>query len=275
MSLRRLRNQAFLAIIVMWITTTASGKTTKERAIHADTVSEGMELNEAETRLIIDAQLRSVGWEANTTILRYSAGTRPQKGRNLAIAEWPTLSANGDRGRADYALFVGTQLVAIVEAKRAMVDIPSVIDYQCKDYARSIRQEDQHYCINHWGKFHVPFIFATNGRKYLEQLKNKSGIWFQDLRSNLNLSKPLRGWISPDGMMEMLEKDILAANANLENMPFDMLRDPDGLNLREYQIRAIEAAEKAIINGKETVLLSMATGTGKTRTVLGMIYGTI
>lgn len=254
------------------VTTTASGKTTKERAIHADTVSEGMELNEAETRLIIDAQLRSVGWEANTTILRYSAGTRPQKGRNLAIAEWPTLSANGDRGRADYALFVGTQLVAIVEAKRAMVDIPSVIDYQCKDYARSIRQEDQTYCLNHWGEFCVPFIFATNGRKYLEQLKTKSGIWFQDLRSNLNLSKALRGWISPEGMIEMLEKDIAAANAALENTPFDMLRDPDGLNLREYQIRAIEAAEKAIIQGKETVLLSMATGTGKTRTVLGMIY---
>lgn len=47
--------------------------------------------------------------------------------------------------------------------------------------------------------------------------------------------------------------------AALENTPFDMLRDPDGLNLREYQIRAIEAAEKAIIQGKQTVLLSMAT----------------
>jgi type I restriction enzyme R subunit len=35
---------------------------------------------------------------------------------------------------------------------------------------------------------------------------------------------------------------------------------------------AIEAAENAIIEGKQTVLLSMATGTGKTRTVLGMIY---
>lgn len=248
------------------VTTTASAKTTKERASHSDAVSEGMELNEAETRLIIDAQLRSVGWEANTTELRYSAGTRPQKGRNIAIAEWPTLASNGDHGRADYALFVGLQLVGIVEAKRAMVDIPSVIDYQCKDYARSIRPEDQQYCINHWGEFRVPFIFATNGRKYLEQLKIKSGIWFQDLRSNMNLPKALRGWISPDGIMEMLEKDVAAANAVLENTPFDMLRDPDGLNLREYQIRAIEAAEKAIIQGKQTVLLSMATGTGKTRT---------
>lgn len=50
------------------VTTVASTKTAKERASHADAVSEGMELSEAETRLIIDAQLRSVGWEANTKV---------------------------------------------------------------------------------------------------------------------------------------------------------------------------------------------------------------
>ena len=37
-------------------------------------------------------------------------------------------------------------------------------------------------------------------------------------------------------------------------------------------MNAIKAAEKAVIAGKKTVLLAMATGTGKTRTVLGMIY---
>ena len=72
--------------------------------------------------------------------------------------------------------------------------------------------------------------------------------------------------------MEMLDKDIASANQTLQNTPYDLLRDPDGLNLREYQIRAIEAAESAIIEGKKTALLSMATGTGKTRTILGMIY---
>ena len=53
---------------------------------------------------------------------------------------------------------------------------------------------------------------------------------------------------------------------------YDLLRDKDGLNLRAYQIRAIEAAETAIIHGQSSVLLAMATGTGKTRTILGMIY---
>ena len=40
-------------------------------------------------------------------------------------------------------------------------------------------------------------------------------------------------------------------------MPFDLLRDKDGLNLRDYQLRAIQAAEQAIINGKPSVLLAM------------------
>ena len=73
-------------------------------------------------------------------------------------------------------------------------------------------------------------------------------------------------------MLELLDKDIAARNQDLREMPYDLLRDRDGLNLREYQIRVIEAAEKAILNGQRNILLAMATGTGKTRTVLGMIY---
>ena len=37
--------------------------------------------SEAETRYLIDEQLRKVGWEADTEKLRYSKGTRPEKGR--------------------------------------------------------------------------------------------------------------------------------------------------------------------------------------------------
>ena len=254
------------------VSTAASTKTSKERAEKGETASESMELSEAETRYLIDEQLRKFGWEADTNTLRYSKGTRPQKGRNLAIAEWPTDSAVGKNGYADYALFVGVKLVGIVEAKKAAIDIPSVIDHQCKEYAKGIKDEHQEYTINQWGAYKVPFVFATNGRKYLKQIETKSGIWYLDLRSGANAPKALQGWISPQGLMEQLEKDIVAANSALQNTPFDLLRDPDGLNLRKYQINAIEAAEQAVIDGKQTVLLSMATGTGKTRTILGMIY---
>ena len=263
---------AALSHKVEFISTQASNKSTTERVQKAETTSENMELSEAETRYLIDEQLRKYGWEADTNNIRYSKGTRPQKGKNFAIAEWPTDSKVSKNGYADYALFVGLQLVGIVEAKKANIDIPSVIDYQCKDYAQLIKPEHNEYVINQWGSYKVPFVFATNGRKYLKQIETKSGIWFLDLRNNSNAPKALQGWISPQGIMELLEKDISSANATLQNTPFDLLRDPDGLNLREYQIRAIEAAEKAVIDGKQTVLLSMATGTGKTRTILGMIY---
>lgn len=227
---------------------------------------------EAETRYLIDEQLRKVGWEADTEHLRYSKGTRPAKGRNIAIAEWPTDSTVGNKGYVDYALFVDNQLVATIEAKAIHKDIPSVIDYQCKDYSRNIRSDDAKYQIGTWGNYKVPFTFATNGRPYLEQYDTKSGVWFLDLREPDNAPKALKGWMSPTGMLEQLEKDIAARNKALQNMPYDLLRDKDGLNLREYQLRAIQAAENAILNGQQNVLLAMATGTGKTRTILGMIY---
>jgi type I restriction enzyme R subunit len=68
-----------------------------------------IELDEAATRQLIDEQLRQAGWEADTQTLRYGKGARPQKNRNLAIAEWPTSS-----GPADYVLFVGLTPYAAV-----------------------------------------------------------------------------------------------------------------------------------------------------------------
>lgn len=243
-----------------------------ERRKRALAAASQRQKSEAETRYMIDTQLRKVGWEADTENLRYAKGIRPQKGKNLAIAEWPTLSAAGNKGRADYALFAGEKLVAVIEAKAEHKDIPSVIDYQCKEYAQNIRPEDEKYVITTWGKYKAPFVFATNGRPYLAQLETKSGIWFLDLRESANMPKALRGWISPDGMLKLLESDIEKEDKALQTLPYDFLRDKDGLNLRQYQLNAIQAAENAVINGQKNILLAMATGTGKTRTVLGMIY---
>lgn len=243
-----------------------------DRRARANKAASQRQKSEAETRYLIDEQLRKVGWEADTVNLRFSKGTRPAKGRNIAIAEWPTESKLGAKGFADYALFIDMKLVGIIEAKAEHKDIPSVIDYQGKDYPRCIRKEDALYQLGTWDDYKVPFTFATNGRPYLKQLETKSGIWFLDLRQSTNAPKALQGWISPSGILELLEKDIAAANQTLGAMPYDLLRDKDGLNLREYQLKAIRAAEQAIMSGQDTALLAMATGTGKTRTILGMIY---
>jgi len=254
------------------VKTAASGSTKKERAKRAETVSAMMNWNEAQTRRLVDEQLRKAGWEADTQILRYSKGTRPVKGRNLAISEWPTNSAFYKHGYVDYAFFIGEKLVAVMDAKKMGEDVAATIDVQVKDYATHIREEDQAYVIGNWGSYQVPFLMASNGRAYLEQLRTKSGIWFLDARDPSNISYPIRNWFSPADIEEKLKQDIGAANIALVESDDAFLTDPAGLNLRDYQVKAIHKATEAIRAGKQTALLAMATGTGKTRTALGFIY---
>lgn len=249
------------------------GKADQVRRLAAYQRAENIYLTEAQTRELVDEQLRRVGWEADTVELRYSNGVRPKRGRNLAIAEFPTDSAVGNRGFADYALFIGEKMVGLIEVKRKHSNISSVLDYQCKDYAENIKAEHRKYIIKDFGKYKVPFLFATNGRGYIRQYEEMSGIWYLDTRQSFNVGKPLAGWFSPDAMLADLERDIEEADKQLLSTGYELLQDENGLSLRDYQIEAIKEAEKAIIQDKKTeVLLAMATGTGKTRTVLGMIY---
>lgn len=243
-----------------------------ERSRRSNSAANQRPKTEAETRLLIDEQLSQVGWHANTEHLRFSNGGRPTMGLNQAIAEWPTDSTVGKHGKADYALFVGTKFVGVIEAKAEHTAIPSVLDYQAADYARLIKAEHDEYTLGSWGEFKVPFIFATNGRPYINQYKTQSGVWFRDVRDPLNAPRALVGWPSPQGLLEMLDADTQAAQNALDDLGEELLTSSIGLNLRDYQVNAIHAAEKAIRDGATHVLLAMATGTGKTRTVLGMIY---
>lgn len=56
----------------------------EERKIQGKKASKQIQLNEAETRKIIDNQLQVAGWESDTNILRYSKGIRPSKGRRYS-----------------------------------------------------------------------------------------------------------------------------------------------------------------------------------------------
>lgn len=229
-------------------------------------------LTEAQTRAIIDQQLKKVGWEADTENLRYSKGTRPQKGKKIAIAEWPVKSSKTANDRADYALFIDEQLIGIIEAKAYEKSVYAIIDNQCHEYAKNVKDEDVHYCMGKWQSYKVPFVFATNGRPYLKQIETESGIWFQDLRKETNIPVALQGWYSSEDLLAKFKQNVDEADQKLENLPYDFLRDPDGLNFRYYQLETVEAVEKAVIHGQTRILLAMATGTGKTRTILGMIY---
>lgn len=250
-----------------------NGKSDSKRKAAAFKKAANVRLNEAQTRELIDEQLRSAGWEADTSKLRYAKGVRPQKGKCMAIAEWPTNSSYGNKGYADYMLFIDETMVGVIEAKREDTDVFGALDVQAKDYARNIKEQDQKYTLKKFQQFYVPFIYATNGRPYLEQYKEKSGIWGLDTREVFNTPTVVSAWPRPEEMILDLQKDIESANKCLLSTGYEDLENPDGLNLRYYQIDAIKAAENAIINEhNKTVLIAMATGTGKTRTVLGMIY---
>jgi len=224
--------------------------------------SSNIHLDEAATRKLIDQQLRNAGWEADSEELRYCKGARPQKNRNLAIAEWPTST-----GPADYVLFIGLQPVAAIEAKRKNKNVAADIQ-QAKRYSRSFNAASDHaHNGGPWGDFRLPFVFSTNGRPYLKQLAEFSGIWFCDVRRSTNQGRPLDGWYTPDGMVELLRRDEEASHRQLEAQAFNY-----GFPIRDYQRAAIEHIQRAIAEGQRNILVAMATGTGKTKTCIALIY---
>jgi type I restriction enzyme, R subunit len=230
----------------------------------ATLAAQQLDLSEAQTRQLIDAQLRAAGWEADTVKLDHRRGTRPARGRNMAIAEWPTSS-----GPADYVLFVSLRPVAVVEAKRKNKDVMGSLE-QAKRYSRGFNPSSVpglDYPEGPWGEYRVPFLYATNGRPYLRQLKAQSGTWFRDARRGSNVSAPLAGWHSPQGLSDMLLQDRDAAEARLKAEPLDY-----DLGLRPYQMDAIRAVETALAAGQRELLLAMATGTGKTKMAIALIY---
>ena len=222
-----------------------------------------VEIDEADTRLLIDEQLRQAGWKTDSQTLRHKSGTRPVAGKNMAIAEWPTKS-----GPADYVLFVGLTAIGVVEAKRKAKDVSGSLE-QARRYSRDFHVQGDELLPGGgpWAKYQVPFLYATNGRPWFKQLDTKSGIWFQDVRRNTTLPRPLMGWPTPDGLKDELKHDIDAAAMKLkEESPTDLP------GLRPYQVKAIRAVEDALAKEKRKVLVAMATGTGKTRTFIGLIY---
>lgn len=107
---------------------------------------------EEEIRQIMDAQLRNAGWQADSITLRYSKGTRPEKGKNRAIAEWPTSSSEKKNGKVDYALFIGTRLVAFIEVKKSTKDVLGNM-IESKVYAKGVKEEHEDYVANSWGDY--------------------------------------------------------------------------------------------------------------------------
>ncbi len=239
----------------------------------ANDAAQAIDLDEQATRSLIDGRLRTRGWEADTPTLRYAAGARPVAGRNRAITEWPTTT-----GPADYVLFVGLTCVGVVEAKRSRRNVAAAVD-QAGRYSQGFLPEPGMVLPagGPWAAqsgdtteppYRVPFLFATNGRAYLKQLDTQSGIWHRDTRDPTNRRRALADWPTPDGLKATLDIDRAAASSALSSLPFDF-----AFGLRDYQRRGIQAVEAALADDdRRALLLAMATGTGKTKLAVALLY---
>ncbi|WP_186198169.1 type I restriction-modification system endonuclease [Burkholderia gladioli] len=245
----------------------------KQAKVSTQKATKQLFLTEELTRILIDQQLTAAGWEADTQQLTYAKGARPEVGKAKAIAEWPTLGQQA----ADYMLFVGLTPIAVVEAKRENINVAGKIP-QAERYSRGLQLVPGHVLAwtiagqkGPWpdgqGKyFHVPFAYSCNGRPFIEQLKEQSGTWFRDLRAPSNIANALVSFHAPDGLIDRLKRSKEEAEALLADEGFDYLR------LRDYQVKAIQAVEAALADSQQTALIAMATGTGKTRTIIGLMY---
>lgn len=229
----------------------------------AEAAARDLSLDEFETRKLIDAQLAEAGWEVDSASLTHAAGARPVRGANRAIAEWPTAD-----GPADYVLFAGLTPLAVVEAKRRASDVPGAL-VQAARYSHHYRVLGEEVPVTGgpWDGHQIPFLFATNGRAFLPQLRTASGIWFRDARRADNAARPLEGWYSPQGLLDLASMDVAAAQGDLARQSFTY-----NFGLRDYQVRAIQAVERNLAAGRRSLLVAMATGTGKTKTCIAMLY---
>ncbi|MDK9706389.1 MAG: type I restriction-modification system endonuclease [Desulforhopalus sp.] len=233
-------------------------------------------LDEALTRILIDLQLIEAGWQADSEALTFKNGTRPEKGKNIAIAEWPT-EYSGEKGRADYILFTGLTPIAVVEAKKENTNVAGKIP-QAERYSRGLTVTpplqgtwDLAGRTNAWpdekdGYYKVPFVYSCNGRPYVPQLAEQSGTWFRDVRHPANTKRVLPSFHTPEGLLDQLKRSKQAALDKLKSEPFGYLK------LRDYQQKAIIAVENILAKESRTALLAMATGTGKTHTIIGLMY---
>ncbi|MGH9903623.1 MAG: DEAD/DEAH box helicase family protein, partial [Pyrinomonadaceae bacterium] len=198
--------------------------------------------SESQTRARrIDPKLRASGWG----IAPYEEAKPLGWYADTGIEEFPTST-----GPADYGLCVDGRLLGIVEAKKLTLGPQNVLT-QAERYSRGATANPLDF-----DGFRVPFLYSTNGEV----------IWFHDVRHRLNRSRRVTRFHTPNALREMFGHDFQGACAWLAANPNDHPR------LRDYQAEANAAVENAVAGRKRRMLVAMATGTGKTFTMVNQVY---
>jgi len=185
-------------------------------------------MNEAETRAEhIDPALTAAGWSVVD-------GSRILREYRIAPGR---LEGHGKRGKpliADYVLVYRNHKLAVIEGKAWDEAVTEGLG-QAKDYA---------------GKMAVRFAWATNGQ----------GLYAVDMRTGKE--GDLAAYPTPDELWVLTFAEANAWRDRFAAVPFE---DRGGSHpSRYYQDIAVERVLEAIASKRPRILLTLATGTGKT-----------
>jgi len=192
-------------------------------------------MNEAETRAeLIDPKLKASGWGI-------VEGSKVLREYHITQGKIQTGGARAKKEIADYVLVYKGIKLAVVEAKSDELEVGEGV-MQAKKYAQ---------------KLQVETTYSTNG-KAIYQICMKSG------EEGL-----VKDFLSPE---QLWNKTFPIDNGKLTlehewrekfaSVPFE---DKSGSwQLRYYQEIAVQRTVEAIAQGKDRILLTLATGTGKT-----------
>ena len=208
-------------------------------------------MSEANARIIIDKLLRGSDW-----ILSGDDG----------VVNVDTEMQN-EAGFADYVLKDSSDFpICVIEAKKELIS-PLVGKEQARGYAESLN---------------CRFVILSNGvSHYFWDIEQGSPTVVDVFPSQEQLELRKSNFNPPRGEVEDIEDDYIAQTQlpNFRNHPDylderkrdEFLRNNKLRLLRDYQLRAVEAVQSGVVEGKDRFLLEMATGTGKTLTSSAII----
>ena len=186
-------------------------------------------MNEAQTRrTLIDPALIAAGWSYGNASWIPELPVAPGRIGSDAEHHSPKF--------ADYVLFVGNSRVAVVEAKRDTADFDAG-ESQARFYAEALG---------------LRFAYATNGIKVLEI----------DIATQETRVFPMAEFPRPDAIVARLNT-IQRTQLEIACAAVPWSR-AGAKGVRYYQARAVESVIRKFGNGEKRVLLTLATGTGKT-----------
>lgn len=198
-------------------------------------------MNESDTRYKkIDPALKEAGWGVveGSDVFTEQRAYLITPGRIQRLAE-------SNPKKIDYLLVYKNQKIGIIEAKSDEKDVSEGVE-QAKDYAR---------------RMDIRWTYATNGNK----------IWAIDMHAKKGdfAEGFVEKFPTPD---ELWHKTFPVENKWFKKFNLIPFNRDGGKSVRYYQEIAVNKVIESVANNKDRILLTLATGTGKTYIAFQIVW---